>query len=198
MSETRPRVLARICPCTQQHCLTVKESTIEVASQNVSVPLTAVLENSSQQDVFDQIAPTVDAVLDGINATILTYGQTGSGKTYTLLGTSEQQGVVPRAFETLGAGMMADPTMNVTVSMIEIYCEKLKDLLDPACEDLSIQRSASHGCHVMGAREQLCTTAQAMEDVVQHGLENRVRPHRVVCAACLWLAVFCAATRKTV
>ena len=37
------------------------------------MPLTAVLERSSQADVFDAIVPTVDAVLDGINATILTY-----------------------------------------------------------------------------------------------------------------------------
>lgn len=72
MSETRPRVLARICPCQKQHCLTVEDSTVEVPTQKVSVPLTAVLEHAHQADVFDAVAPTIDAVLEGVNATILT------------------------------------------------------------------------------------------------------------------------------
>lgn len=46
------------------------------------------------------------------------YGQTGSGKTYTLLGTPDQPGVVPRAFERLGEALNGDITMHVTVSMV--------------------------------------------------------------------------------
>lgn len=57
---------------------------------------------------------------------------------------------------------------------IEIYCEKLKDLLDLRSEDLSIQRDTSHGCHVMGARERLARCAQDMLDTVKEGLANRV------------------------
>lgn len=72
MSETRPRVVARICPCEKQRCLTRDGCTLEVPAQKVSVPLTTVLDQASQADVFDAVAPTIGAVLDGLNATILT------------------------------------------------------------------------------------------------------------------------------
>ena len=43
--------------------------------------------DSTQCDVYQQVRPVVDAVCNGINATIFAYGQTGSGKTHTMLGT---------------------------------------------------------------------------------------------------------------
>lgn len=61
------------------------------------------------------------------------YGQTGSGKTYTLLGTSDQPGVVPRAFERLGEALNEDMTMHVTVSMVSSdkhpRCDTLHDAM---------------------------------------------------------------------
>lgn len=75
-----------------------------------------------------------------------------------------------------------------TALQIEIYCEKLKDLLDPQCVDLSIQRDTTHGCHVMGARERLSRCARDMLDTVKEGLENRVSFYcsvHVFVASCL-------------
>ena len=43
--------------------------------------------DSTQCDVYQQVRPVVDAVCNGINATIFAYGRTGSGKTHTMLGT---------------------------------------------------------------------------------------------------------------
>ena len=41
-------------------------------------------EESTQQDVFDEVRDVVQSALDGFNVCILAYGQTGSGKTYTM------------------------------------------------------------------------------------------------------------------
>ena len=35
------------------------------------------------------------------NATVLAYGQTGSGKTYTMMGTEEDRGLIPRICKTM-------------------------------------------------------------------------------------------------
>lgn len=64
--------------------------------------------------------------------------------------------------------------LDLFLLQIEIYCEKLKDLLDPKCADLSIQRDSTHGCHVMGARERPARFPKDMLDTVEEGLANRV------------------------
>ena len=65
-------------------------------------------EDSSQEDVFQDVKPIVHAVLNGYNGTVLAYGQTGSGKTHTLLGAIDDQdarGIVPRAVRELAHGI---------------------------------------------------------------------------------------------
>lgn len=58
--------------------------------------------------MFDHIAkPIIDQVLDGYNGTIFAYGQTGSGKTYTMEGTEDQPGVMPRTFDYLSERIAA-------------------------------------------------------------------------------------------
>ena len=39
----------------------------------------------------------VESVLDGYNGSIIASGQTGSGKTFTIEGTEDNQGIIPRA-----------------------------------------------------------------------------------------------------
>lgn len=84
----------------------------------------------------------VHAVLQGRNGTILTYGQTGSGKTHTLLGVMnnpEMHGIVPRAIKELAGGLQdAGTECSVRVSAIEIYRERICDLLDSSNVDLQV------------------------------------------------------------
>ncbi|KAM0848476.1 hypothetical protein ACQ4PT_054370 [Festuca glaucescens] len=91
---------------------------------------------SSQDEVFKDIQPLIRSVLDGYNVCIFAYGQTGSGKTYTMTGpenaTEEELGVNFRALKDLflisrnrGGTIMYD----VSVQMIEIYNEQIRDLL---------------------------------------------------------------------
>ncbi|KAJ3050350.1 kinesin-like protein Klp8 [Rhizophlyctis rosea] len=66
---------------------------------------------------------------------MLTYGQTGSGKSYTMMGYKDQKGIIPRACDGLFSRIKSnkDPnlTFNVEVSYLEIYNEKVRDLINP-------------------------------------------------------------------
>lgn len=88
---------------------------------------------SSQDEVFNGVAkPLITEWFKGINGTLLSYGQTGSGKTYSMQGkdNTNELGIIPRA-----ANMIYHEITNnninfeVKLSVLEIYKEKLSDLL---------------------------------------------------------------------
>ncbi|XP_074555476.1 kinesin-like protein KIF1C isoform X2 [Halichoeres trimaculatus] len=74
---------------------------------------------------------------EGYNVCIFAYGQTGAGKSYTMMGKQEpgQEGIIPQLCEDLfqRTGQNSDPdlTYSVEVSYMEIYCERVRDLLNP-------------------------------------------------------------------
>ncbi|XP_061816439.1 kinesin-like protein KIF1C [Nerophis lumbriciformis] len=74
---------------------------------------------------------------EGYNVCIFAYGQTGGGKSYTMMGKQEagQEGIIPQLCEDLfqrtGANVDPDLTYSVEVSYMEIYCERVRDLLNP-------------------------------------------------------------------
>ena len=91
---------------------------------------------ASQADVFQSVGTDIlDNAFRGYNACIFAYGQTGSGKSYTMLGSEDQPGIIPRLcvslFERIG-GSDARGALDakVEVSYMEIYNEKVFDLLD--------------------------------------------------------------------
>ena len=72
------------------------------------------------------------SVLDGYNVCIFAYGQTGTGKTFTMEGTHENRGVNYRTLEELfRISKERSNIMNyeLCVSMLEVYNEKIRDLL---------------------------------------------------------------------
>ncbi|KAL6600494.1 hypothetical protein ACP70R_045294 [Stipagrostis hirtigluma subsp. patula] len=89
--------------------------------------------------MFDEcVAPLVDGLFQGYNATVLAYGQTGSGKTYTM-GTACKEGshigIIPRAMAALFEkieSLKSQVEFQLRVSFIEILKEEVRDLLDPA------------------------------------------------------------------
>eukprot|EP00039_Didymoeca_costata_P009289 m.122748 g.122748 ORF g.122748 m.122748 type:complete len:1176 (+) comp14429_c0_seq3:204-3731(+) len=88
----------------------------------------ATLYNSAMKSV-------VLSALDGYNGSIIAYGQTGTGKTYTIEGLSgEARGIIPRASEEVFAYIdrcsKANSKFLVRVSFLQIYNEKIVDLLD--------------------------------------------------------------------
>ena len=69
------------------------------------------------------------------NICIFAYGQTGSGKSYSMMGGQDDRGVIPRACEELFEYVRSKTSdtlaFSVEVSYMEIYNEKVRDLLNP-------------------------------------------------------------------
>ncbi|GLT34220.1 hypothetical protein SLA2020_087470 [Shorea laevis] len=83
------------------------------------------------------VAPLVDGLFQGYNATVLAYGQTGSGKTYTMgtnLKDGYQTGIIPQVMNALFSRIETlkhQTEFQLQVSFIEILKEEVRDLLDP-------------------------------------------------------------------
>lgn len=77
--------------------------------------------------------------MSGYNACVFAYGQTGSGKSYTMMGTDDNKGLIPRLCEAIFNRINLNTsellTFKVEVSYMEIYNEKVRDLLDPSGYD---------------------------------------------------------------
>ena len=105
--------------------------------------------NSTQNEIFDIVAkPVIKNCLDGYNGTILAYGQTSSGKTHTMLGEDiedeEERGIIPRMVKGIFTKIQSQPEdieFVMKVSFVEIYNEKIKDLLDPKKNNLKIHEN---------------------------------------------------------
>lgn len=80
--------------------------------------------------------PIIQSVIDGYNGTLLCYGQTSSGKTFTMEGVhsnEELKGIIPRMMEYVFDSINQssdDIEFSVKCSFLEIYNEKIQDLLD--------------------------------------------------------------------
>lgn len=100
-------------------------------------------EQAGQESLFEELSSLVTSSLDGYNVSVFAYGQTGSGKTYTMLGpvkngnmiSMEEQtrGCIPRAieqiFSTIEELKSKQWSYTLKASVIEIYCEEIRDLL---------------------------------------------------------------------
>lgn len=71
---------------------------------------------------------------NGFNASLFAYGQTGSGKSYSVVGYGANKGIVPLVCEEIFKGeaeaKKTGKVIEVTFSMLEIYSEIVRDLLN--------------------------------------------------------------------
>ena len=139
---------------------------------------------SKQKDVFEYIGrPVIDSIFKGYNGTIFAYGQTSSGKTHTMsgpdgsIGEPEHRGVIPRCiayiFEKFGE---ADEHIEFTVqtSFMEIYLERVKDLLNIEKSNLPIREEPGRGIYVDGVTEEYVTSPDECLQKIQEAGANRV------------------------
>ncbi|KAJ6737539.1 CENTROMERE PROTEIN E [Salix viminalis] len=120
-------------------------------------------EESMQADVYEFLAlPIVKDAVKGVNGTIITYGQTGAGKTYSVEGTSilecdeQKKGLLPRVVDGLFECIKsADELTKYTVklSMVEIYMEKVRDLLDLTKDNIQIKENKMQEILLSGVTE---------------------------------------------
>lgn len=114
-----------------------------------------------QEDVYRSFGEEfLDHNFDGYHTCIFAYGQTGSGKSYTMMGTPEQPGLIPRTCEELFERIQHAPAPNtnylVHVSYFEVYNEHVRDLLVPRSTAplfLKIRESQTDGVYVQGLTE---------------------------------------------
>nr|TKW09289.1 hypothetical protein SEVIR_6G084800v2 [Setaria viridis] len=138
-------------------------------------------EDAQQSDVYNFLAvPIVSDAINGINGTIITYGQTGAGKTYSMEGPSilhcneQKTGLVQRVVDELFICLRSSAgTWTVKLSMVEIYLEKVRDLLDLSKDNLQIKESKTQGIYIAGATEiSILNSSDALENLSQ-GIANR-------------------------
>jgi len=114
-------------------------------------------EQTTQKEVFvESVKPVLKHLLTGQNASVFAYGPTGAGKTHTMLGSSEQPGVIPRAVREVFSLVRAQEAQQdgweyaVSMSYLEIYQEKVLDLLCPSTQDLPIREDKDHNILIPG------------------------------------------------
>lgn len=137
--------------------------------------------NSKQSDIFEySIRSTVDDILNGYNGTVFAYGQTGAGKSYTMMGTDiddeEGKGIIPRIVEQMFASILTSPSnieYTVRVSYMEIYMERIRDLLFPQNDNLPVHEDKSRGVYVKGLLEIYVSSVQEVYEVMRRGAAAR-------------------------
>ncbi|KAM4715424.1 kinesin-like protein KIF22 [Anableps anableps] len=128
-------------------------------------------EQTTQQEVFlSSVKPILPHILNGQNASVFAYGPTGAGKTHTMLGTAEQPGVIPRAVRevfNLVSSKDEDEGWDYSIGMsyLEIYNEKVLDLLSPNSQDLPIREDKDKNILIPGLTH---TTISSFSDFDKH------------------------------
>ncbi|XP_039839693.1 kinesin-like protein KIN-14Q isoform X1 [Panicum virgatum] len=136
---------------------------------------------ATQDEVFSDMQPLIRSVLDGFNVCIFAYGQTGSGKTYTMSGPKvlmeESLGVNYRALNdlfSLQAQRKGTINYDISVQMIEIYNEQVRDLLDDSGNRrLEIKNTSQKGLVVPDASIVPVTSTADVVELMNQGQKNR-------------------------
>jgi len=145
----------------------------------------------SQLEMYEEVGlPIVESCMSGYNGTVFCYGQTGAGKTFTMTGTTgdrsdPNKGLIPLMLEALFKKMSDKMQENnervsfsfdCTCSFLEIYNEKITDLLDfskSKGDVLSLREDTREGVYVEGIVESKVKDADEAYTLLKKGLLNR-------------------------
>lgn len=95
---------------------------------------------SQQGDVFTHVAePLLERFLAGDSCVLFAYGMTNAGKTYTIQGNPERPGILPQLVHAVLQRMGGQSGWDLQASMLEIYQEKVYDLLGKKRDKLAIR-----------------------------------------------------------
>ncbi|XP_008405945.1 kinesin-like protein KIF1A isoform X16 [Poecilia reticulata] len=137
---------------------------------------------ASQMRVYKDIGEEMLLhAFEGYNVCIFAYGQTGAGKSYTMMGkqdVKDQQGIIPLLCEDLFT-KINDNTDNslsysVEVSYMEIYCERVRDLLNPKNKgNLRVREHPLMGPYVEDLSKLAVTSYNDIQDLMDSGNKAR-------------------------
>ncbi|XP_056291443.1 uncharacterized protein kif16bb isoform X3 [Pseudoliparis swirei] len=137
----------------------------------------------SQERIFYDLGSDVlKAAFEGFNACLFAYGQTGSGKSYTMMGHTDDKGLIPRICEGLFCeisrrGKSEAVSFRTEVSYLEIYNERVQDLLKkktaPTDGGLRVREHPRDGPYVENLSKLSVNNHNDMEDLIILGNANR-------------------------
>jgi len=139
--------------------------------------------HKDQEKVFDALGKqVVQSVLAGFDTCIFSLGQTGTGKTYTLLGTPEDPGLLPRL-----ASCLLLPTQSQQegegkgchLSCLELHMDRMRDLLleEPVEKAPEVRCVPEHGVYVANLTSVLVRDAETAATLIHTASCNRVVSH---------------------
>ncbi|TEA31691.1 hypothetical protein DBR06_SOUSAS22610025 [Sousa chinensis] len=151
---------------------------------------------ASQKQVYRDIGEEMlQHAFEGYNVCIFAYGQTGAGKSYTMMGKQEkdQQGIIPQAraqphvwwcalslqlcedlFSRINDTTNDNMSYSVEVSYMEIYCERVRDLLNPKNKgNLRVREHPLLGPYVEDLSKLAVTSYNDIQDLMDSGNKAR-------------------------
>lgn len=135
---------------------------------------------AGQNALFQDLgAPLLDNAFQGYNNCIFAYGQTGSGKSYSMMGYGEEAGVIPKICQNMFERIKdfqkdKNLTYTVEVSYLEIYNERVRDLLNPATKgNLKVREHPSTGPYVEDLAKLAVRSFKEIEHLMDEGNKAR-------------------------
>ncbi|KAK3377951.1 hypothetical protein B0H63DRAFT_547572 [Podospora didyma] len=135
---------------------------------------------AGQENLHDDLGkPLLDNAFQGYNNCIFAYGQTGSGKSYSMMGYGKDAGIIPKICQDMFLRideMQKDKNLRCTVevSYLEIYNERVRDLLNPANKgNLKVREHPSTGPYVEDLAKLVVGGFQEIEHLMDEGNKAR-------------------------
>lgn len=137
--------------------------------------------------VYDASAKRlVRRVMEGYHGTVFAYGMTGTGKTFSMQGTASSPGVIPLAIADIFSYIRETPHREflLRVSYLEIYNEKIHDLLSPAAtggsgpgaaqpEEIKLREDSKRGVYASPLKEEIVQSPTQLLRVIARGDHSR-------------------------
>ena len=151
------------------------------------IRLTVVADNvftvhDNNSKVYDSAAKRlVRRVMEGYHGTVFAYGMTGTGKTFSMQGTATSPGVIPLAITDIFSYIRETPHREflLRVSYLEIYNEKIHDLLSPPQfgptgqlvqqEEIKLREDSKRGVYATPLKEEIVQSPTQLLRVIARG-----------------------------
>ena len=119
--------------------------------------------------------------MEGYHGTVFAYGMTGTGKTFSMQGTATNPGVIPLAITDIFSYIRETPHREflLRVSYLEIYNEKIHDLLSPSAagtgpgvsqqEEIKLREDSKRGVYASPLKEEIVQSPTQLLRVIARG-----------------------------
>uniref|UniRef100_A0A336LZF0 CSON008871 protein n=1 Tax=Culicoides sonorensis TaxID=179676 RepID=A0A336LZF0_CULSO len=119
-----------------------------------------------------EISHIVDSCVQGFNGSVMAYGQTASGKTYTMMGNEMNPGIIRLVAQNIFDIIEQHDDKDIYIvrcSFLEIYNEKVNDLLNPEMTNLDIVETPDGTVMIKNASEKVVKKAQHIVELIEFG-----------------------------